>query len=505
MDKKEALEIVKSSAYELANLSAKFKKDKEIVLEAVKLEGIVIEFADDSLKQDKEIVLEAVKSNGGAIQFADDNLKNDKEVVLEAIKNDGYALEHLDQVFRKDREVVMLSVKNNGAALTLADDSLKKDREIVVEAIKQWGVAIQYADDVFKKDREVVLMAVEQNGSAIEYVDDSFKKDKEIVHKAVKQTGDALQYVDDVFKKDKKLVLDAVKNFGSSFDYADDKLKYDKDIIIEAVRSYNHNALEYIVDENLIKDRNFILELVKIHGQSLKIAHESLKKDKEIVDAAVAQDESAIHFADKSFKKNVKVNKEIYMKTEPAGRVVFGKFDKKQEESFYKKYSNKEDLVVDLQDLAYGGLSGKEYEGVFNYGENGDRGNEGIIVFDEDKIKFPKKNDKYEDGLYLAYLSLSKASIQFEFELKDKEEFDPEQFQEVSVPVRFPEMIEHERYGNSEFNIIIDCIYKGESLQEFLDAELVDRGYDDLITVIEVKNGEMKKLYSSYNGEGKYF
>ena len=505
MNRKEALEIVKSSAYELANLSAEFKKDKEIVLEAVKLEGIVIEFADDSLKQDKEIVLEAVKSNGGAIQFADDNLKNDKEVVLEAIKNDGYALEHLDQVFRKDREVVMLSVKNNGAALTLADDSLKKDREIVVEAIKQWGVAIQYADDVFKKDREVVLMAVEQNGSAIEYVDDSFKKDKEIVHKAVKQTGDALQYVDDVFKKDKKLVLDAVKNFGSSFDYADDKLKYDKDIIIEAVRSYNHNALEYIVDENLIKDRNFILELVKIHGQSLKIAHESLKKDKEIVDAAVAQDESAIHFADKSFKKNVKVNKEIYMKTEPAGRVVFGKFDKKQEESFYKKYSNKEDLVVELQELAYGGLSGKEYEGVFNYGENGDRGNEGIIVFDEDKIQFPKKNDKYEDGLYLAYLSLSKASIQFEFELKDKEEFDPEQFQEVSVPVRLPEMIEHERYGNSEFNIIIDCIYKGESLQEFLDSELVDRGYDDLITVIEVKNGEMKKLYSSYNGEGKYF
>ena len=37
-----------------------------------------------------------------------------------------------------------------------------------------------------------------------------------------------------------------------------------------------------------------------------KLAHESLKKDKEIVDAAVAQDESAIQFADKSFKKRRK-------------------------------------------------------------------------------------------------------------------------------------------------------------------------------------------------------
>ena len=105
-----------------------------------------------------------------------------------------------------------------------------------------------------------------------------------------------------------------------------------KILIIEAVRQYHTDALEYIVDENLIKDKEFILELVKISGQNLKFAHESLKKDKEIVDAAIAQDESAIQFADKSFKRTLKVNKEIYIKTEPAGKVVFGKLDKKQEE-----------------------------------------------------------------------------------------------------------------------------------------------------------------------------
>ena len=232
----------------------------------------------------------------------------------------------------------------------------------------------------------------------------------------------------------------------------------------------------------------------------------SCSNDKEIVDAAIEQDESEIQFADKSFKKDLKVNKEIYIKTEPAGKVVFGKFDKSQEELFYKKYSTKEEILEDLQNFVYGGLPNfEEYEGVFNDGENGYRGNEGIIVFSDNKIQIPKKKNKYEDGVYLTLLSLSKGSIQFEFELKDKEEFDSEQFQEISVPVRLPKIIEHERYGNSDFNIIIDCVYKGESLQEFLDAELVDRGYDDLITVLEVKNGEMKKLYSSYNGEGKYF
>ena len=46
--KKKALEIVKSSSYELENLSDEFKKDKEIVLEAVKQNGTIIQFADDS-------------------------------------------------------------------------------------------------------------------------------------------------------------------------------------------------------------------------------------------------------------------------------------------------------------------------------------------------------------------------------------------------------------------------------------------------------------------------
>tara|TARA_B100001027_G_scaffold84212_1_gene57684 strand:- start:12 stop:209 length:198 start_codon:yes stop_codon:yes gene_type:complete len=50
---------------------------------------------------------------------------------------------------------------------------------------------------------------------------------------------------------------------------------------------------------------------------------DSLKKDKEIVEAAIAEDESAIQYKNKSFKKkDSKITQEIYMKTEPAGRVV---------------------------------------------------------------------------------------------------------------------------------------------------------------------------------------
>ena len=58
MDKKEALKIVQNciDGYELENLPAHFKKDKEIVLEAVKQDGFALEYADDSLMNDLDIL-----------------------------------------------------------------------------------------------------------------------------------------------------------------------------------------------------------------------------------------------------------------------------------------------------------------------------------------------------------------------------------------------------------------------------------------------------------------
>jgi hypothetical protein len=192
------------------------------------------------------------------------------------------------------------------------------------------------------------------------------------------------------------------------------------------------------------------------------------------------------------------------MKTEPAGRVVFGKLDKTQEDLFYKNYSKKEEIDESLLYLVDSGEF-EEHEGVINSGKDGENGNEGIIVIEKNSIiEIPKKNNEYEEGIYLTLLRLSKVSIQFEFELKDKEEFDPKQFKEISVPIKLPKIIEHGRYGHPDFNIIIDCLYKDESIEEFHDSEPVDRGYEDQIIFFEVKNGETKILYSSFNGEGKF-
>ena len=200
------------------------------------------------------------------------------------------------------------------------------------------------------------------------------------------------------------------------------------------------------------------------------------------------------------------MKKEIYIKTEPGGRVAFGKLNKTQEELFYKNYSKKEDINESLLYLANSGMI-TEYEGVVNRGKEGEKGNVGIIVFEKDcLVEIPKKNNEYEEGVYLTYLSLSKVSIQFEFEIKDKKEFDPKQFKEISVPIKLPNIIEHERYRHPNFNVVIDYLYKDKPIEEYQSHgyELIDRGYDDQIIFFEVKDGKTKILYSSYNGAGKF-
>ena len=428
----------------------------------------------------------------------------DKKEAIENIGEDGYGFETLPDEFKKDKDIALEAVKRFGYALEYADNSLKKDKEIVLAAVKQDGGALQYADDSFKKDKEIVLEAVKSSGDALEYADDSFKKDKEIVLIAVKQEGNALQYADDSFKKDKEIVLAAVKSNGYVFEYVNDSFKKDREIVLAAVKNSN-NALQY-ADDSFKKDKEIILEAVKASGNNLQYADDSLKKDKEIVDAAVKQDDRASQYADISLKKYYKITQEIYIKTEPGGRVAFGKLNKTQEELFYKNYSKKEDINESLLYLANSGMI-TEYEGVVNRGKEGEKGNVGIIVFEKDcLVEIPKKNNEYEEGVYLTYLSLSKVSIQFEFEIKDKKEFDPKQFKEISVPIKLPDIIKHERYRHPNFNIVIDYLYKDKPIEEYQSHgyELIDRGYDDQIVFFEVKGGKIKILYSSYNGAGKF-
>ena len=199
---------------------------------------------------------------------------------------------------------------------------------------------------------------------------------------------------------------------------------------------------------------------------------------------------------------------EIYIKTEPAGKILFGELDENEIEILNIDIDQQE-LSEEIEELKFNS-SGiyAEYEGVFSYGDNGDDGNEGIIKFNDgvnSRIEIPLNDEgALKDGVYFCQMRLSKASISFEFNTPDKLEYDKSNLSEISVPVNLPSSFTkaHELYGNEisqPFNITIGFEYNGSELDEY-DNDLVDRGYDDLFIIVRIKEGKETVLYSNYNG-----
>ena len=199
-----------------------------------------------------------------------------------------------------------------------------------------------------------------------------------------------------------------------------------------------------------------------------------------------------------------KRKKNIYIKTEPGGHVLFGELDSSEIQLLSESIKSMK-LNEQLEEIpynSYGSLS--EADGVVNCGDEGEFGNEGTIIFSEYVSRLgPIDNEKganYKDGVYAVIMKLSKCSIEFEFSLDD--EFDVDKFEEVSVPVRLPLEIKHQLYGNPDFNIITGFKYDGVEIQE--EYEVIDRGYDTQFTIFAIKDGKTNIVYSNYNGDEEW-
>jgi len=197
-------------------------------------------------------------------------------------------------------------------------------------------------------------------------------------------------------------------------------------------------------------------------------------------------------------------SKKIYIKTEPGGKVLFGRLSDLDAAKLEEAVQNTE-MPEELLDLRYNPDGDfRECEGVFNVGNEGEIGNEGIISYDpEGPIEIPKNDaGAFEDGAYLVYLSLSKVSVEFEF-TPEEGEYSADYFVEQSVPIKLPDCVEHQRYGVPNYNVIIDFKYDGESVDPYSDG-IEDRGWEDFICFMVVKDGKVSLVYKNCDGKEEW-
>jgi hypothetical protein len=109
---------------------------------------------------------------------------------------------------------------------------------------------------------------------------------KEIVLKIMKHDGYYLKYVDKKLKKDKRIVYESVKNYnrGSDdiFDYVDDELKRDREFILKLIKE-GYESIYVYINEELKMDRDYTLKLLRSNNYLFKYLDEEYKGDEEMI------------------------------------------------------------------------------------------------------------------------------------------------------------------------------------------------------------------------------
>lgn len=190
-----------------------------------------------------------------------------KEEKIELGYGDTSLLKKASDALKQNKAVVLDAVKRDPRAFQYAHNSLKKDKAFILSVVREQGSSLKYADAGLQKNKEVVLAAVLQSGSSLEFADKTLKRDKEIVIAALKNSKKypslTFQWADKSFRSAKDVMLVVVGLDGSLLRFADNKLKKDKEVVLAAVLSFSGvNALKY-VDDTLLKDRVFLLSVAR--------------------------------------------------------------------------------------------------------------------------------------------------------------------------------------------------------------------------------------------------
>lgn len=199
------------------------------------------------------------------------------------------------------------------------------------------------------------------------------------------------------------------------------------------------------------------------------------------------------------------MDRDVYIKTEPGGKIGFGKMSDYDLELFTES-RNSQRLSKDiLYKIKKGVPPYILIEGVINSGTNGDRGNEGTIEVAQDRISVPQNDiNIYAEGVYVVYLALSKVSIEFQIRSKSKEEYDSKKLIEESVVVDLPSCVRHGTYDDLKFNLVIGYKYDGKQIRN-ANKGMVDRGFEESISIFRACNNEIVPLYEMVDAKEIFF
>lgn len=306
---------------------------KTDVLKAIHYDYHVLKIIPELLKNNPEFILSAFKVNNQALEYLiiDIEKLSDKKTIIEIVSRKGFLLEAVSKEFKEDEDVVLAAITNDGNAFKYANSKFKTNQRMLLTAIENGLDEILDINPELMNKSEIILAIFakehkkEKRVGRVNYQEwlnikeedlkefdipssekiKLFCELKKLALENVKNYADkALEFAPEM-KKDEKFVYSVVQRTGLDLKDAHLSLRKNKNIVLAAVRN-NPLALQFA--SILKSDKEVVLEAVKKNGLALQFASEELRNDREVIYAAAIENLASLKFVDDEDIKNEIIN-----------------------------------------------------------------------------------------------------------------------------------------------------------------------------------------------------
>lgn len=313
--------------------------DRERVLHLINFNPFIYYFLPLNLKRDPKIAIKTLEKNHNTIGIIDFNLFKDYEFFKTILQIHGEYFYYVRSEHQENIDLIRLSLENQSKkGLKLFSDynlydslpkKLQLDRNIILLSLKKnlcKGVfkyafffedkdllinSISYIDGLshfinkipihFMEDKEFVLDLIKANPKALRYIDSKYSNDKSLVIEVIRRKVPLKCFK--LFYQDREVIIEAIKSLGTTLKNLSGNFENDLEIQKISIESSSQNlpkdcenkeliALAYrkkgfYIDHfhnNVLKDRDFMIELIKINPMTFGSQLLSFyKKDKDFL------------------------------------------------------------------------------------------------------------------------------------------------------------------------------------------------------------------------------
>ena len=260
--------IVKDSTPIYTNLYDIYEmKDKtNIILDDVKLNIIFLPYNKKDVDEIKTFVPIFINLNNKFENKFNDDLLQDKLFVLMMVNHCGaYFYKYIHLSLKNDEQIIL------NAALALSHPRFSY----------LCYKSLQHIPKEFKDNNKFFELICSIEGNNIQYASNNLRNNKKLVDIALKSNPNSFRYISKKYRNDEYTILECIK-------------------ILKMKEDSNNYLLSYISSDIIRDNKDIVIELVKMNGSQLEFASSRLKKDRDVVYAAIANDPYAYSFVDKS-------------------------------------------------------------------------------------------------------------------------------------------------------------------------------------------------------------